>query len=247
MQAGELKKEEDSKFVRDAIVAPLVGAFFGVVLNVLLRWTVSGAFFPPISPLVFAAFKYGSIVSLALFGFIFGAMLYVREVPPLFSNAASSHPTLLAAIKGIFIVLVAVIVIVAALFIFFFTPSPIISISSPTSGSTVQQNVIVYGTANYVPSGQSLWLVLYNPQLRLYYPQDPAVTIQPNGKWSGQMYVGGANDTGKQFTISAVLADNGVFASYVRNGETTGNWPGIIPENYTSIVNTYDQVTVTRV
>lgn len=204
MQAEESKKQKDSNFVRDVIVAPVLGALFGAALNILLRGAVSGAFFPPISTLQFAILKFGSIVLLVLFGFIFGVRLYVSEVPPFFSNTKSSHPKLLGPIKSIFIILVAAVVIVSAILIFIFTPSPVINITSPTAGSTVQQNVIVYGTANYVPPGQSLWLVLYNPQLRLYYPQDPAIVIQPNSKWSGQMYVGNANDTGKQFTISAV-------------------------------------------
>jgi hypothetical protein len=235
--------KDGTRFALQTIGSPLLGVIFGAVLNSVLKWTASGVAFPPVPPLLFAVFKFGSIVFLALFGFIFAAMLFLSTNPP---SRLKSHLRLFSFIKGTSITLLAFVVLVGGSVIFVYMPSSVISISYPTQDSKVPQNVIVYGTANYVPPGQSLWLVLYNPQLRLYYPQDHAVTIPPNGNWSGQMYIGGANDTGKQFTISAVLADNGAFASYIRNGETTGNWPGIIPENYTSIVNTYDQVTVTR-
>ena len=141
--------------------------------------------------------------------------------------------------------LVVFIAIVGASILFLYVPSPVVSISYPTAG-IVQQNVIVYGTASNVPLGAVLVACGLRPQYRLYYPQNPAVIIQPSGKWSGQMYLGSANDASKQFTISAVLAVNGTFASYARNAETTGNWPGITPENYANSVNTCDQITVTR-
>jgi hypothetical protein len=230
-EEGTSKDEDTSKFFWKTVAPPAVSAGFLIASNLILRWTASGVSFPPIPPWLFAVVKFGSIVILVLLGFYFAAILFRSKAPTSF--------------KVISIVLAVLVVFVGGSLIFLYTPSPVISISYPTGG-IVQQDVIVYGTANNVPPGQSLWLVLYNPQLRLYYPQDHAVTIQPNGNWSGQMYIGGANDTSKQFTISAVLADNGTFAGYVRNGEITGNWPGIVPESYPITATTYDQVTVTR-
>jgi ribosomal protein L40E len=127
---------------------------------------------------------------------------------------------------------------------------PSVQIDSPVSNSIVQMNTIVSGSAHNVPGGQTLWILLYDPQLRLYYPQDPHVTIQPNGNWTEQVYIGSAKDTGKQFAISVVLADqtsNDFFVNYTTHGERTGDWPGITPEQLQSSgAFLYQQNIVTR-
>jgi len=149
----------------------------------------------------------------------------------------------------VFVCLVSLIATTTASF-FAVRVQPSVQIDNPAPNSTVKMNTIVYGSASNMPSGQTLWLLLYNPQLRLYYPQDPPVTIQPNGKWTEQVYVGGANDTGKEFAISAVLADqnsNNFFVNYTNHGKSTGDWPGITPEQYqTSGAYLYQQITVSR-
>lgn len=126
---------------------------------------------------------------------------------------------------------------------------PAITIASPTSGATVNQTQIVYGSAQHIPAGETLWLVLYDPVNRLYYPQDPSVTVQPNNEWSKTIYMGGANDTGRQFVIQAVLVNSGAnasFSNYVNHGKSTGDWPGIKPEQYPAGANTYQTITVHR-
>jgi hypothetical protein len=153
-------------------------------------------------------------------------------------------------IRWVALLCVASLIVTAASSYFLVSFQPSVQIVDPASNSTVNPDTIVYGSASNVQSGQTLWLLLYDPVLRLYYPQAPPVTIQPNGKWTDQLYIGSANDAGKEYGVTAVLADqstNDFFLNYTNTGISTGNWTGITPEQYqASGASLCQLITVTR-
>ena len=79
---------------------------------------------------------------------------------------------------------------------------PTVKISSPKGGDGVNTSITVEGTAQNVPSDQTLWVFVRGSDR--YYPMTAPATITVTGTWSSPAYVGGDNDTGKPFTLCAV-------------------------------------------
>lgn len=129
------------------------------------------------------------------------------------------------------------------------TPPPTINIVFPLNGSSASQYVTAQGTAQNIPSRQVIWAIVYVRNISLYYPMPAAVIVEPNGSWQTPVTIGGPNDTGLQFDIIMVVANQtgqASLAAYNEDAEKNhpGNYPGIpqLPEG----VIEYSRVTVIR-
>jgi hypothetical protein len=125
-----------------------------------------------------------------------------------------------------------------------------VTISFPIGGSSVSQLLTAQGTTQNIPSGQVIWAVVYVPSIALYYPMPIAAVVQQtSGSWQTQVTVGGPNDTGLQFDIIMVVANQAGQASLVAYNQDAernhpGNYPGI-PQLPAGLVEC-SKVTVTR-
>jgi hypothetical protein len=103
-----------------------------------------------------------------------------------------------------------VLLIAGGIFTFIkpFSATPSVVITSPTHGSPVPIKTRVQGTASSIPNGDELWVLIVPDGLTAYYPQEPGpVEVGSDGKWSADATVGIAEDSGRGFTIFAVLAN----------------------------------------
>lgn len=104
------------------------------------------------------------------------------------------------------------------------------TITSPTDNSLVSHKQTVRGTAGQLASDQTLWLVVYAPLVRLYYPQPPRISVDSSGDWTAEAYFGEAGDVGKVFYLYLITADAGATAAIEANvaaSEASGNWQGM--------------------
>jgi PGF-pre-PGF domain-containing protein len=120
-----------------------------------------------------------------------------------------------------------------------------LKITYPSNASLVNIQETVTGTAENIPEGQKLWILVYPQSANKFYPQSGNVNII-DGKWSLTIGLGTKDNIGETFKIIAVLADqesSEEFTNYMSTGPSTG-WPGIgnIPEG----AKVVDEVTVTR-
>lgn len=152
------------------------------------------------------------------------------------------------------IAIILIVFIVTLVFFIYIIPTPTktptltseIKITYPSNSSSVDMQETITGTAENIPEGQKLWILVYPLLAYKFYPQNPNVNII-NGEWSMTIGIGAKDNGGETFKIIAVLADqeaNGEFTSYINTGISTGSWPGMgsIPEG-AKVVN---EVTVTR-
>ena len=124
-----------------------------------------------------------------------------------------------------------------------------VTISFPIGGSSASQIVTAQGTSQNIPSGQVIWAIVYVPSIALYYPMPIAAVVQSSGAWQTQVTVGGPTDTGLQFDIIMVLANQAGQASLVAYNQDSernhpGNYPGI-PQLPAGLIEC-SKVTVTR-
>jgi hypothetical protein len=89
-----------------------------------------------------------------------------------------------------------------------FSP-PKITITAPTSDTSVPRLTIVQGFACHIPKDKELWLLVLPDVVASYYPQPGPVEKLKNGVWSASAYIGSdnPNDIGMKFTLIAALAD----------------------------------------
>lgn len=122
------------------------------------------------------------------------------------------------------------------------TPKPDIKIIQPTE-KEIEWNVDVGGTAENIPGGYELWVLVYSEETKQYYPITKAVIKHDQWKVT-QVPVGTEDDDKKEFDIIAVLADKegqDIFNDYLNaTGDTEVMY--IIPDG----VKEYDKITVTR-
>jgi PKD repeat protein len=121
-----------------------------------------------------------------------------------------------------------------------------IKITYPSKGATVNIQETVKGTAKNIPKGYKIWILVYPHPANRYYPQSGKLTLK-NGKWSIPVYIGVKDNVGEKFDIFAVLANKQAsdkFTEYIKTGEKTNSWPGMV--GIPSGAKVYDNITVTR-
>ncbi len=126
---------------------------------------------------------------------------------------------------------------------------PTVNISFPIAGSSVSQIVAAQGTSQNIPSGQVIWAIVYIQKIDLYFPMPAAAIVQQTGSWQTPVTIGGPNDTGLQFDIIMVGANQAGQASLIAYNQDAeknhpGDYPGI-PQLPAGIVE-YSKITVTR-
>lgn len=126
-------------------------------------------------------------------------------------------------------------------------PTRLIEIAEPHDAAIVPQEIRVRGTFGELPLGTDIWTVVYIDGL--YWPQRRAdqFLIGNVPTWQSTVWIGTAEDKGKQFDVLAVLADketDDLFAEWLSKGEVTGEYPGLpaLPAEATI----YDKITVVR-
>ena len=122
----------------------------------------------------------------------------------------------------------------------------VVKITFPSDSSLVNIKETVTGTAQNIPEGQKLWILVYSVTANKFYPQSGNVNII-NGEWLLTVGLGTKENIGETFKIIAVLADqesNEELMNYIYTGPSTG-WPGMssIPVGAKIV----DEVTVTRI
>jgi PKD repeat protein len=124
--------------------------------------------------------------------------------------------------------------------------SQTLKITSPLNGATVNIQETVKGTAKNIPKGYKIWILVYPHPANRYYPQSGKLTLQ-KGKWSIPVYIGVKENVGDKFDILAVLANKKAsdkFTEYIKTGEKTNSWPGMVEIPVGA--KAYDKITVTR-
>lgn len=129
-----------------------------------------------------------------------------------------------------------------------FTPVVVdIQVSQPIEGAKVNQIQAVEGTSLNIPDGSVIWVVIYLPIVRRYYPQDFPADIQVNNDWSTIVTIGQPGEVGLQADIIAVLADKSaqdVFNAYLQDAKSKNNFPGL--EKLPDSALIYQRVSVVR-
>jgi hypothetical protein len=125
--------------------------------------------------------------------------------------------------------------------------SPTIKMTYPSNASLVNIQETVKGTAENIPEGQKLWILVYPLTANKFYPQSGNVNVI-NGGWSLTIGLGTKENIGEIFKIITVLADKKAqdeFNAYLNTCKAVNEWPGMdaIPNS----AKVYDEVTVTRV
>lgn len=123
---------------------------------------------------------------------------------------------------------------------------PEIKIISPKEGDKVPFSIIVSGTfSGKLPEGQYMWMVI-NPQPcpGQWWPQG---RIDPWEEWNIHFWIGQEKeDIGKKFDIAVILVnekDDQYYWDYLRTGQKTGSYPGILLPASAKII---DRITVMR-
>jgi len=125
-----------------------------------------------------------------------------------------------------------------------------VKITNPSNGATVSKSIDVGGTSKDIPAGAALWIMVYPHGVNRYYPQDKRdfpVVMTANGDWSTKAVIGSDTDSGLEFEIFVVLADekaNQAIIDYLDKSKASGSWPGMEPLPDGSMI--YDKVSVTR-
>jgi hypothetical protein len=112
---------------------------------------------------------------------------------------------------------------------------PVVRVTEPAAGATVPMDATLRGTAAPLARGDSLWVVVYVPGVRRYFPQDAPIAIAADGGWSAGARVGGDTDTGTAFEVLAVAAGRkarAAFRDYLGKPPANGEWEGLaqLPE-----------------
>jgi hypothetical protein len=73
-------------------------------------------------------------------------------------------------------------------------------------GDHVEMLQKVQYTAENIPAGYSIWVVVRSRASNRFYPQEPASALA-DGLWEAYVVFGNSSDAGKQFDVFVVLAD----------------------------------------
>ncbi|HEX8906224.1 MAG TPA: hypothetical protein VF771_15350 [Longimicrobiaceae bacterium] len=124
---------------------------------------------------------------------------------------------------------------------------PELRITYPKEGGSAAAQEMIRGTSHHLPSGDSIWVVLYIPSASRYYPQDHPADVQAGGGWNSIAQLGGPRDAGHPFEVLAVAADaatRAAFRQYLADGARRQSWDGV--ERLPATAREYDRVAVTR-
>jgi len=116
---------------------------------------------------------------------------------------------------------------------------PEIKIAYPLNSATVQMKETITGTAENIPDGQQLWIVIYPQDAYKYYLQNP-VDFQSDGRWTLPVQFGEEQNVGTKFDLYAVLADNNAekeLNNYMTASENAKSYGGMreLPNGTTKI------------
>lgn len=126
-------------------------------------------------------------------------------------------------------------------------PFPEIEIISPEEGDEVPISIIVSGSfSGELPEGQYMWVVINpHPSPGQWWPQGGR--IDPREEWEIPIWLGREKQNiGDKFDIAVILVneeDNQDYVDYLKTGEETGSYPGILLPDSADIV---DRITVIR-
>jgi hypothetical protein len=118
-------------------------------------------------------------------------------------------------------------------------PCQTLAISYPADHAEVEDTETILGNSCRLPPGQDVWMVVYSPAEKLYYPHEFKADLFATGVWeSTSTTIGGEQDGGKEFELIAVLADqNGGFRLAAATGGVRPLPAGVTP---------YQRITVIR-
>jgi hypothetical protein len=125
-----------------------------------------------------------------------------------------------------------------------------IEITKPVDGDNVDTTQSIEGTSKDITDFQQIWIAVYIPSINRYYLQDKrslGFNNLANGEWGTRAIIGGPNDSGREFQLLAILADenaNNIIIEYLDKCNKDEEWPGM--ENLPAGVAAYDKVTVNR-
>jgi hypothetical protein len=92
----------------------------------------------------------------------------------------------------------------------------------------VDRETIVLGSVNNLGPSGHIWLFVKVDGL--YFPQSGPLLVLPSGEWTGKVFIGGLEDTGKAFNLMLVESGENAtidFADFLRSGGETGTFPGL--------------------
>jgi hypothetical protein len=113
------------------------------------------------------------------------------------------------------------------------TQTPVITdvkIIQPISGAKVDQTVTINGTSQNIPDGSAIWVVIYLPAVRRFFPQNLPAVMMVNGNWSSVISIGQVNEPGLMASVMAVLADKSTqdsFNLYLQEAINKNDYPGL--------------------
>lgn len=85
-----------------------------------------------------------------------------------------------------------------------------IKITSPASGETVPQMYTVKGTVSTLKSGENLYVLIKSGNFTWWVQKSPTVS---NGDWECSVQFGEDADSGKEFTVCALVTNETLTAS----------------------------------
>lgn len=106
-----------------------------------------------------------------------------------------------------------------------------VEITYPEENQIVTNFEVVRGTSANIPRGNVITVVVYIPELGRYYPMLYPAIMQKTGEWLSGTSLGGPDDSGKSFTIMAILSDPSAqeaFNEYNRNSLDKDEFAGIM-------------------
>lgn len=94
-----------------------------------------------------------------------------------------------------------------------------ISITSPRDGASVSEKQVIKGKVSN-PDAE-VWVIIHPMIAGLGYWVQPSVTVDENGNWEVEAYIGVSGDSGKQFQIRAVANPK----KRIKEGDILQKWP----------------------
>ncbi len=105
-----------------------------------------------------------------------------------------------------------------------------VGITYPAESTGVEMRETIRGSSAGVSPDDSIWVVIYIPELQSYFPQERSADVQAGGGWSARVQIGNEGDAGVSFEVLAVTADRRArreFRRYLEQGRQTGRWEGL--------------------
>lgn len=91
-------------------------------------------------------------------------------------------------------------------------------IETPQDGSYVPYRLSVEGTHQNIPDNWDLWLVLYDPEADVFFPQPSAIMALPGGRWYTVATLGEdkMSEAGRTFEVLLLLLPRSAAMHLVR-------------------------------